>query len=127
MKSLASLLLTFVGMLSPALPAVAQNMDFNLTYHVERTPKSKLSIETCGSVVAKTARQTGLAADMENFPNQLVVVRGGSEGRGAYVVQCIEVESTTVIVVQGIDYRGQKASMGQFADKAHAALKAEAD
>ena len=118
-----ALLLSILGTLSSALPVRAQDADFNLTYHVERTPKAKLSIETCGSVVAKAAKQAGLRAEVQSFPGQLVTVRGGAEGRGAFVVQCIEVENTTVSVVQGIDYRGAKASLGKFADQAFAAVK----
>lgn len=119
-------LLSAASVFGAALPALADNADFNLTYHVERTPKAKLSIETCGTVAEKAAKQAGLVADMQSFPGQLVVVRGGSEGRGAFIVQCIAVENTTVSVVQGIDYQGPKAALGNFADKAYAAVKAAA-
>lgn len=118
------LLLSAAYLFSSSLPVLAQDADFNLTYHVERTPAAQLSIETCGSVVAKAARQAGLRNDMQSFPGQLVTVRGGIEGRGAFVVQCIAVDKTTVSVVHGIDYRKQKGSLGNFADQAFAALKA---
>ena len=61
---------------------------------------------------------------VENFPGKLVIVKGGKAGSGAFVVQCITVDNTTVSVVQGIDYRNQKASLGRFADTAFAAVKA---
>lgn len=122
-----ALLLSLLGTLGSALPVLAQDADFNVTYHVERTPKARLSIETCASTVAKAAKQAGLTADVQSFPGQLVTVKGGAEGRGAFIVQCIAVENTTVSVVQGIDYRGPKASLGKFADQAYAAVKAAAN
>jgi hypothetical protein len=64
---------------------------------------------------------------VQTFPGQLVVVRGGDEGRGAFIAQCIEVESTTVSVIQGIDYQRPKAALGAFADQANVAVKAAAD
>jgi hypothetical protein len=126
LMKLYALLVTVTVVVGPALPALAQDTDFNLTYHVERTPRASLSIETCGKIASKTATAAGLSADVQTFPGQLVVVRGGDEGRGAFIVQCIAVENTTVSVVQGIDYQGPKASLGAFADEAHAAVKAAA-
>lgn len=107
-----------------ASPAVSQSRDFNLTYHVERTPASRLSLTTCGNAVTRVARQAGLSVDMQSFPGQLVVVNGGRSGAGAFVVQCIAVGNMTVSVVQGIDYRGQKGPLGLFADRAFQAVKA---
>lgn len=107
-----------------ATAASAQDGDFNLTYHVERTPAAKLSIERCGDAVLQTARNAGLEASKERFPGQLVMVRGGAQSKGAFVAQCIAVGATTVSVVQGIDYRGQKGVLGNFADRALAAVKA---
>lgn len=118
------LLLSAASLSGLSLPVLAQNADFNLTYHIERTPSARLSIETCGNAVAQAARQAGLRADVQSFPGQLVSVRGGTEGSGAFVVQCIAVENTTVSVVQGIDYQGSKGSLGTFADQAFAAVKA---
>lgn len=119
-------LLSAATLICSAVPVFAQNADFNLTYHVERTPKTRLSIETCGKVVVDLAQRAGLRANVQKFPGQLVVIKGGDQGRGAFVVQCIAVENTTVSVVQGIDYQGPKASLGDFADKANAAVKAAA-
>ncbi len=118
-----TIILSAVGIIGAASAASAQGADFNLTYHVERTPAAKLSAETCGRIVAQTARQSGLSADTQTFPGQLVVVKGGSGGAGAFVAQCIVVGATTVSVVQGIDYRAAKGSLGVFADWAYAALK----
>jgi hypothetical protein len=108
-------------------PAHAQNDDFHLAYHVERTPSEKLSIETCGSVVAAAAQKVGLSAGSQNFPGQLVLVSGGLKGKGAFVVQCISVEDITVSVVQGIDYSQQKGALGNFADNVYEELKAAAN
>ena len=119
-----SVLLTTAGVLGASLPVMAQNTDFNLTYHIERTPAAQLSIETCGKVVAQAAQKAGLRVDVQSYPNQLVTVSGGAEGRGVFVVQCIAVDKTTVSVVQGIDYRRQKGSLGTFADQAFSAVKA---
>lgn len=110
-----------------ASPALAQNADFNLTYHVERTPASQLSIDACGKAVAQAARTAGMTANVQTYPGQLVLVSGGTEGRGAFVVQCIAVEKMTVSVVQGIDYRKAKGALGNFADQAFAAVKAAID
>lgn len=109
-----------------AAPALAQNGDFNLTYHVERTPASRLSIDSCGRVAAQVARQAKLTADTQSFPGQLVTVKGGRTGAGAFVVQCIAVGTTTVSVVHGMDYGQRKAAFGAFADRTYAALKATA-
>lgn len=105
-------------------PALAQENDFHLTYHVERSPASRLSIETCGSIVTGAARQAGLRSDQTAFPGQLVVVSGGAKGAGTFVAQCIAVGDVTVSVVQGIDYRQQKGLLGRFADQAFAGVKA---
>ena len=107
-----------------ASPALAQGNDFTLTYHVERTPAAKLTITSCGTAVAQVARRSGLSVGVESFPGRLVIVKGGKAGSGAFVVQCITVGNTTVSVVQGIDYRNQKAGLGRFADTAFAAVKA---
>ncbi len=113
-----------VAILAMTAPTLAQDDDFNLTYHVERTPSSKLTIEKCGDVVTETAQKAGLRSDIQDFPGQLVVVTGGIKGKGAFVVQCINVDNVTVSVVQGIDYRQQKGALGRFADKTFEALKA---
>lgn len=110
--------------LGPASPALSQSNDFNLTYHVERTPAASLSISACGNAAANAARQSRLSVDMQSFPGQLVIVKGGRAGAGAFVVQCIAVGNTTVSVVQGIDYGDGKGALGQFADRAFAAVKA---
>ncbi|MTH36142.1 hypothetical protein GL279_16200 [Paracoccus limosus] len=106
-----------------ALPALAQDTDFSLTYHVERTPAARLSIETCGKTVADAAASAGLQGVTQSYPGQLVTVSGGAAPRGAFVVQCIAVGDTTVSVVQGIDYRAQKGALGEFADQVFAAIK----
>jgi hypothetical protein len=106
----SALLLTAASVLGFTGPALAQDSNFNLTYHVERTPQAKLSIEDYLSTIENTAKQVGLASDVQIFPGQLVVVRGSDEGRGAFIAPCIEVENTTVSVIQGIDYQGPKAA-----------------
>ena len=123
----SALLLTAASVVGFAVPVLAQDGDFSLTYHVERTPKSKLSIEACASTIENLAKQARLTSDVQAFPGQLVVVRGGLEGHGAFIAQCIEVEHTTVSVVQGINYQGPKAALGEFADQANAAVKAAAN
>lgn len=123
MKRLITVL-SVAGMFGTAPTASAQASDFNLTYHVERTPSAKLSIETCGKVVAQAAGQSKLTADTQSFPGQLVIVKGGSRGAGAFTAQCIAVGTTTVSVIQGIDYSGRKGALGSFADRAFAAVKA---
>ena len=107
-------------------PALAQDADFNLTYHVERTPAAQLDIDTCGATAGKAAEQAGLRFATQSYPGQLVTVSGGTPGTGAFVVQCISVEDTTVTVVQGIDYRAQQGPLAAFADAAFAAIKAAA-
>ncbi|MEG3087554.1 DUF6180 family protein [Sphingomonas sp. PB4P5] len=121
MKVSLPIALACLGLASPAL---SQGSDFNLTYHVERTPTARLSLATCGNTVAQVARRSKLSVDMQSFPGQLVIVKGGRAGAGAFVVQCIAVGNTTVSVVQGIDYRAQKGVVGQYADRAFAAVKA---
>lgn len=118
------LTLSAIGVLGLALPAWAQSPDFNVTYHVERTPAAQLSIETCGQVVTETAAAAGLGSASQTYPGQLVTVTGGQDGRGGFIVQCIAVDDTTVTVVQGIDYQPQKAGLGAFADQAFAAVLA---
>ncbi|MDK8874352.1 DUF6180 family protein [Paracoccus sp. SSJ] len=120
----STLLLASFVLLGPSIPAAAQDADFSLTYHIERTPAAQLSIETCGSTVADAAAQAGLRAVSQSFPGQLVTVSGGAEGRGAFVVQCIAVDDKTVSVVQGIDYQQAKGAIGDFADQAFAAVQA---
>ena len=110
-----------------AAPAFAQEMDFNLTYHVERTPAAQLSIETCGDRVVEAAGQAGLTAQATAFPGQLVTVSGGAAGKGAFVVQCIAVDDKTVSVVQGIDYQQEKGTLGAFADQLAQAVAAAAN
>lgn len=124
MKATAALVLAIGISIGIAAPAAAQNDDFNLTYHVDRTPAAGLSIEACGQAVTRAARQAGLAVTAQRYPGQLVLVKGGRRGVGAFVAQCIAVDGKTVSVVQGIDYRAQKGAMGSFADRAHAAIKA---
>lgn len=116
--------LSAAALLSLSAPAFAQEVDFNLTYHVERTPAAQLSIETCGDTVAKAAGQAGLSANVAAFPGQLVTVSGGATGKGAFVVQCIAVDDKTVSVVQGIDYQQEKGALGAFADQLAQAMAA---
>lgn len=123
----SKLTLAAMAVLCLALPALAQSPDFNVTYHVERTPAAQLSIETCGKVVTEAAASAGLGSTSQSYPGQLVTVTGGEEGRGGFIVQCIAVEETTVSVVQGIDYGPQKGSLGEFADQAFAAVQAARD
>lgn len=104
-------------------PGHAQSADFNLTFHVERTPARELSTEACAAAISSTADQAGLRRDLQTFPGQLVTVHGGTEGVGAFIVQCIAVEQATVSVIQGIDYGSQKGRMGAFADAAFNAVK----
>ncbi|WP_315760996.1 DUF6180 family protein [Sphingomonas sp. Y38-1Y] len=73
--------------------------------------------------MADVARQSKLNVDVQSFPGQLVIVKGGRTGAGAFVVQCIAVDGKTVSVVQGIDYQNRKAAIGQIADRAFAAIK----
>ena len=120
----AAAMSTAAGLFFMSVPAHAENDDFHLAYHVERTPADKLSIETCGSVVMAAAQKVGLNVGSQNFPGQLVMVSGGLKGKGAFVVQCISVEDITVSVVQGIDYSQQKGALGNFADNVHEELKA---
>ncbi|WP_374425257.1 DUF6180 family protein [Paracoccus sp. (in: a-proteobacteria)] len=119
--------LSAAGLLSLSVPAFAQDVDFNLTYHVERTPAAQLSIETCGETVADAAKGAGLSATVTAFPGQLVTVSGGETGKGAFVVQCISVDDKTVSVVQGIDYRQEKGPLGAFADQLAQDLAAAAN
>jgi len=100
----------------------AQDSNFQLTYHVERTASAALDVEACGEIATTIAAQAGLRTNVQSYLGQLVVVSGGAEDQGSYIVQCIEVDETTVSVVQGIDYQPQKAVMGEFADDAAAAL-----
>jgi hypothetical protein len=67
------------------------------------------------------------ATTKQTIAAKLVVVRGSDEGRSAFIAPCIEVENTTVSVIQGIDYQGPKAALGAFADQANVAVKAAAD
>ena len=115
--------LSVAGLASLSSPASAQSADFNLTYHVERTSAAKLSIETCGRIATQVARQSKLSAESQSFPRQLVLVKGGNRGTGIFTVQCIAVGTTTVSVVQGIDYREGKGALGNYADKVFASLK----
>lgn len=101
MKS-SALLISAVTTLATALPAFAENTDFNLTYHVERTPKAKLSIETCGDTVVEAADKAGLKADIQSFPGQLVVVRGGIEGRGGLTAR-------VALFAKGVPFGGKPA------------------
>ncbi|WP_323717243.1 DUF6180 family protein [Paracoccus aminovorans] len=119
-------LLGAFGLLGSGFAAAAQDADFNVTYHVERTPAAQLSIETCGKAVVEVATQAGLRSATQSYPDQLVTISGGADGNGAFIVQCIAVGDTTVSVVQGIDYRQQKGALGAFADQAFAAVKAAA-
>ncbi|QCJ00252.1 DUF6180 family protein [Agrobacterium larrymoorei] len=123
-KALTLALSATASLLGFALSVSAQSKDFNLTYHVERTPEAALDIETCGAVVEKAAAKVGLDANVQSFPGQLVLVSGGKEGRGVFTVQCIAVENMTVSVVQGIDYRNQKGALGKFADNVQTAIMA---
>lgn len=123
----ALLLLPAATLLGLSLPAAAEDGDFSLTYHVERTPAAQLSIEACGEAVLGAAEDAGLTSTVQTFPEQLVTVSGGRDGDGSFVVQCIAVGDTTVSVVQGIDYRTEKASLGAFADHAFEEVKAAID
>lgn len=125
MKTVSLSLVAF-GLACLSTVALAADQDFTLTYHVERIPAAKLSIDTCGRVVSDVAEKAGLSAALQSFPGQLVTVQGGTTGSGAFVVQCIAVDATTVTVVQGFDYQGTKGPLGEAADGTIAALKAEA-
>lgn len=107
MKTVTLSLVAF-GLACLSTVAQAADQDFTLTYHVERIPAEKLSIDTCGRVVSDVAEKAGLSAALQSFPGQLVTVQGGTTGSGAFVVQCIAVDATTVTVVQGFDYQGIK-------------------
>lgn len=122
----AHLLLGTAVLLGSSTAALAQDNNFNVTYHVERTPTSRLSLDTCGGVVTKAAQRAGLRASSQGTPGKLVTVVGGSASSGTFVVHCIAVDDKTVSVVQGIDYQPQKGALGKFADQAFAALKAAA-
>lgn len=121
---LAHLLLGTAVLLGSSAAAQAQDNNFNVTYHVERTPTARLSLDTCGGVVTKAAQRAGLRASSQSTPGKLVTVVGGTESSGTFVVHCIAVDDKTVSVVQGIDYQPQKGALGRFADQAYAALKA---
>lgn len=110
-KALTLALSATASLLGFALSVSAQSKDFNLTYHVERTPEAALDIETCGAVVEKAAAKVGLDANVQSFPGQLVLVSGGKEGRGVFTVQCIAVENMTVSVVQGSTTATRKARL----------------
>ncbi|WP_294300611.1 DUF6180 family protein [uncultured Sphingomonas sp.] len=124
MKMIAAAILASGLTLSSS--AMAQDADFSLTYHVERTPAARLSIDACAQAVTKVARQARLPVSAQRYPGQLVLVKGGQRGVGAFITQCIAVDGKTVSVVQGIDYRAQRGAMGNFADRAFAAIKAAA-
>ncbi|KXG87520.1 DUF6180 family protein [Agrobacterium bohemicum] len=125
MKKTSTLMIAAAAaFLGQAVPVLAQSNDFNLTYYVERTSEAALDIETCGAIVEDAAAKAGYEANVQRFPGQLVLVSGGKEGQGVFTVQCISVEKTTVSVVQGIDYRNKKASLGEYADKVQAAIMA---
>lgn len=100
----------------------AQSPNFNLTYHVERFPNAKVSLVECGAVVEKTAKSAGFSVNTQQFPNQLVIVSGGAEGKGVFTVQCIAVNDVTVTVLQGIDYRANKGELGALADQLQRAI-----
>ncbi|WP_157476204.1 DUF6180 family protein [Lysobacter sp. Root690] len=122
--NLALPLLGAALLLGSSTAALAQENNFNVTYHVERTPAARLSLDTCSGVVTKAAQRAGLRANSQSTPGKLVTVVGGSESSGTFVVHCIAVDDKTVSVVQGIDYQPQKGALGRFADQAFAALKA---
>lgn len=124
MKNVRIVALAATCLITLTAPLHAQDSDFNLTYHVERTPSKALDLETCGSVVESSAKDAGLSVSVQRFPQQLVHVSGGEKGRGVFTVQCIAVGDVTVSVVQGIDYGKGKGALGKFADDAYAALLA---
>lgn len=68
--------LAAISVLGFATPALAQGIDFNLTYHVERTPAAQLSIEACGQAVVNAATQAGLRSATQSYPDQLVPTDG---------------------------------------------------
>jgi len=107
-----------------ALPSqlAAQSPNFNLTYHVERFANAKLSLVECGAVVENTAKSGGFSVNTQQFPDQLVIVSGGAEGKGVFTAQCIAVNDVTVTVLQGIDYREKKSELGALADRLHGAI-----
>ncbi|WP_323717255.1 DUF6180 family protein [Paracoccus aminovorans] len=74
-------LLGALGLLGSGFPAAAQDADFNVTYHVERTPAAQLSIETCGKAVVEVATQAGLRSATQSYPDQLVTISGGADGK----------------------------------------------
>lgn len=116
-------LLSAVLLLGSMSSVHAQDADFHLTYHVERTPADGLSIDACGDAAVETARQAGFETDRQSVAGLLVTVQGGRQSVGAFVVQCIAVDAKTVSVVQGIDYQPRKGALGRLADQALAALR----
>jgi hypothetical protein len=100
----------------------AQSPNFNLTYHVERFPNAQVDLVECGAVVEKTAKSAGFSVNTRQFPNQLVMVSGGEEGKGVFTAQCIAVNDVTVTVLQGIDYRATKGELGALADQLQRAI-----
>lgn len=111
-------------LIMPIASLHAQDSDFNLTYHVERTPADALDLTSCGTAVEQAARSAGFSVNVQRFPQQLVIVSGGEKGRGVFTVQCIAVGDVTVSVVQGIDYQPGRGPLATFADNAYAAILA---
>ncbi|WP_421566123.1 DUF6180 family protein [Ochrobactrum sp. EDr1-4] len=124
MKKIKVLAITATLFVTSTVPLFAQDNDFNLTFHVERTPSKTLDLETCGSVVESSASAAGFTVSVQRFPQQLVLVSGGEKGSGVFTLQCIAVGDVTVSVVQGIDYRTSKGALGKFADDTYAAILA---
>lgn len=116
--------LLFTAALLAASPALAQEADFHLAYHVERTPAASLDLQGCAAVARSAAEAAGYRAALSDYPGQLAVISGGKTNVGTFVVQCIAVENVTVSVIQGIDYRQTKGQMGEFADRLHRQMMA---
>ncbi|MBY8825606.1 DUF6180 family protein [Sphingomonas colocasiae] len=47
--------LLVLGLVFSGSTAFAQPADFNMTYHVERTPAARLTIENCGRTIVQAA------------------------------------------------------------------------
>lgn len=77
--------------------------------------------------VIHTTNHSISVMEVPTSPIRMSSEKGGLEGRGAFIVQCIAVEDTTVSVVQGVDYQGPKGALGELADRAAADLKVEAN
>lgn len=107
-----------LGTISPA----AANDDFEITYHIERTPSRSMSLDQCMDMIEREARAAGYRIVINKHPGQLGVISGGPVKGGSFVSHCIVVDDKTVSVIQGLDYSPRKGAVGAFADRVHQAL-----